>query len=258
MIFSKKEYSNLNKVYINKDNLCNNFRYFNSLYKNVNIAPVIKSNAYSHGILEVTKILDPLSPPFFIVDSLYEAYILQKLKLRTPILILGYTDHNNLKLKKLNFRIAVYDIDTLHILNKFQKGVKVHIFIDTGMRREGIVMDDIPNFIKEMKKCKNIFYEGLMSHLADADNKGSLSNNEQIANFKKAEELFKEAGFTFLWKHISATYGAINTYNNYFNLIRVGLGLYISPNDTLNKNIKNVLSLKSKIIQIKELKKVKV
>lgn len=250
-----KQYNNLNIVYINKNHLIHNFNYFDSLYKGISIAPVIKSNAYSHGIKNVAKILDPLSPPFFIVDSLYEAYILKKEKIKTPILILGYTNHENLKFKKLNFQFAIYDIQTLHILNKYQKGVKVHIFIDTGMKREGILIEDLPYFIKEMKKCKNLYYEGLMSHLADADNKTSLYNKKQIEDFKKGELLLNNAGFNFKWKHISATYGALNIKDNNFNLLRVGLGMYIAPTLKLSKKVKNVLSLKSHVIQIKNLKK---
>ena len=255
MKFIKRGYINLNKVYINKDNLCNNLLYFNSLYKGISVAPVIKSNAYSHGIDKIAEILDPLSCPFLVVDSLYEAYTLKNLGIKTPILILGYTDHENLKLKKLNFSFAVYDIDTLHVLNKYQKGVNVHIFIDTGMRREGIVLNDINKFIKEMNGCKNIHFEGLMSHLADSDNIDSKYNRMQIDNFIKAQTLFKNAGFNFKWRHVSATYGAINIDNTPFNLLRVGLGIYISPMKNLDKKIQNVLSLHSRIIQIKDLKK---
>ena len=120
----RKEYQILNKIEISKDNLLNNYQYISSLDEKIKIAPVLKSNAYGHGILEVAKILDKgcadWRVPFFCVDSLYEAYELLKAKIKTPILITGYTNPQNLKVKKLPFLYAVYTLDLLEAISKFQ------------------------------------------------------------------------------------------------------------------------------------------
>src|SRR3990170_2390654 len=93
----------------------------------------LKNNAYGHGILEIAKILDSQKAPFFCVDSLYEAYQLLKIKIKTPILIMGYTNPENLKVKRLPFSFAIYDLETLKVLDKYQPGAKIHIKVDTGM-----------------------------------------------------------------------------------------------------------------------------
>lgn len=242
----RKEYRTLNKIELSKNNLIHNYQYLSSL-KKVKIAPVIKSSGYGHGILNVAKILEPQNPPFFcvdsLVDSLYEAYEL--LKIKTPVLIMGYTDPENFKVKKLPFSFAVFDIKTAGILNKYQTGCSIHIFVDTGMRREGVTIDELPEFLTQIKQFTNIRIEGLMSHLASADDIKDLLNEMQIKNFKKALEICKTNGIKPKYIHIQNSDGLkLNLKGCNVNMARVGLALY-----------KSVLSLKSKIIQIKTLKK---
>ncbi len=256
----KRDYQTLNKIEISKENLLSNFKYLSSLNeqapssrsKKVKIAPVLKSNAYGHGLTEVARILAESNIsskiPFVCVDSLYEAYELSKAKIKTPILIMGYTDPENFKVKKLPFSFAVFDIESAKILNECQKGSNVHIFVDTGMNREGISLAELPKFLEQLKKLTNIKIEGLMSHLASADDVSDSLNKVQIKNFKKALEILKKHGFKPKWIHLLNSDGLLNS--DIGNLARVGLALYGISRDP---NLKPVLSLKTKIIQIKRL-----
>lgn len=249
----KKEYQTLNKIELSKNNLLHNYKYLCSLNKKVKIAPVLKSNGYGHGILEVAKILDPLKAPFFCVDSLYEAYELLKANIKTPILIMGYTDPENFKVKKLPFSYAVFDSQMLKILNRYQPGCGIHIFVDTGMHREGIPLDELPVHLIHLKQFQNLKIEGLMSHLASADDKEDTLNKIQIINFKKALETCRKHAIRPNWIHLSNSDGlAFNLPDCKLNMGRVGLALYGISSDP---NLKPIVKLKSKIIQIKKLKK---
>lgn len=196
------------------------------------------------------------------VDSLYEAYELYKLKIKTPILILGYTNPENFKVKKLPFHYVVYDLKVAKILDGYQKGCKIHIFVDTGMHREGVPVFDLRNFIKQIKKYKNIEVEGICSHFADADNSRSLKNTRsQIDKFKEAIKIMESEGIVPKWKHISASAGALKINDNTFNMIRVGKALYgTNPLSLKDKSFNNVklrpaLQFVSHIVQIKEVEK---
>ncbi len=251
----KQKYKNLNKVEISKNSLISNYNYYQNLYQDVKIAPVLKSNAYGHGILEISKIIDSLNPPFIVVDSLYEAYKLQNIKIKTPILITGYTIKNNFKFRKIsNIKLSIYDIDTLKYIHKNQNKINIHIFIDTGMHREGIQIQDVPNFINSISEYKNLKIEGIMSHLADGND--TTFSKYQLDNFKIAIDLFEKAGYKFKFKHITATYGFINKNLdfNFCNVARIGLGLYTPPNLKMREYIRPVLSLKSTLVQIKNIK----
>jgi len=249
----QKEYQTLNRIEISKNNLLHNYQYLSSLNRKIKIAPVLKSNAYGHGIVEMARILDLVGAPFFCVDSLYEAYQLLKAHIKTPILIMGYTDPQNYMVKKLPFSYAVYDIETVKILSKHQSGCDIHIFVDTGMHREGIRFEDLPEFLKILKQFHNLTIEGLISHLASADNKNDPLNKIQIKNFQKALMICKKYKIHPKWTHIQNSGGlALHLGGVGVNMARVGLALYGIDEDP---NLKPILTLKSKIIQIKKLNK---
>ncbi len=72
--FFRTSYQPLNKIFILKENLLSNYRYLSKVNHTIKIAPVLKSNAYGHGIIEVAKILDSQNCPFFCVDYRFEPY----------------------------------------------------------------------------------------------------------------------------------------------------------------------------------------
>lgn len=250
--FFKKDYLTLNSIEISKKNLLENYKYLSSLNPKVKVAPVIKSNGYGHDIRLIGKILDQMKAPFFCVDSLYEAYELSKNRIKTPILIMGSTDPSNLKTKKLSFYFACYDLDFLKTLDKYQPGCKVHLFIDTGLHREGILLNELPSFLEEARKLPNIHIEGIMSHFASSDDKKDPLNKLQIENFRKALEIVISFGLKPKWIHMQNSDGLTNLGKLNLNLTvaRAGIASYgISK----NPNLKPALTLKSKIIQIKKI-----
>ncbi|MBI2337897.1 alanine racemase, partial [Candidatus Daviesbacteria bacterium] len=258
--FLKKNYQSLNLIEISQENLVHNYHYLSSLDKRVKIAPVVKSNGYGHGITNVAKIFDQVNAPFFCVDSLYEAYDLLKATIKTPVLITGYTNPENLKVKKLPFSYAVFTLDLAKVINDFQPQAGVHIFVDTGMHREGITIEELPGFLDELKKLPNLKIEGLMSHLASSENKSDPLFLKQIQQFKKAKEIIKKQGLNPSWFHIAATGSIINPQTRPIvagvsNLGRAGLALYGYSSSTQDTNLKPALTLTTKIAQIKKVSK---
>ncbi|MFA5025730.1 MAG: alanine racemase [Candidatus Shapirobacteria bacterium] len=222
-------YQTLNEITVDSSALVNNYNYFQKLNPDCKICPVLKSNAYGHGLLPVAQIVDAkIKTPYIMVDSLYEAYELSKQKIKTPIMIMGYTDPENYSIwKKLPYTFTVYDINSLKALNQHQPHAKIHIKLDTGMCRLGIQENEISKFISVLKNCPNLEVEGIYSHLSQADNPKKITfTKNQIKLFKNMVTTFEKAGFNFKYKHISATSGASTIYDSYFNLIRLGLGFY--------------------------------
>ncbi len=252
----------MNWATVSKDALLTNHSNLQKSHPHTAVCPVLKSNAYGHGLKVVAPIFDSMGCPFLIVDSLYEAYELYKLKVKSPVLIMGYTSPINFTLKKLPFHITVSDLELARTLNKFQPGCHIHIFVDTGMSREGVTIEELPSFLKEIKKLKNIHVDGLCSHFADADNPLTLTfTNQQILQFKKCLEIGEENGFSPRWRHISASSGAFKIYDKTFNMIRVGLAHYgINPleNVDISKNkiaLIPALEFQSTLVQIKKIPK---
>jgi alanine racemase len=243
-----RQYYPLNRLEISQKKLIKNYQHLSSINKNIKVAPVLKSNAYGHGLVEVAKILDPLQPPFFCVDSLYEAYKLYKANIKSKILIMGYVNPENLAIKELPFSYIVYDLIQLKQIIKYQPQAKIHIFVDTGMHREGILINDLEKFIKNIPADRLSNIEGLMSHFAASEQPERYETKQQVKNFKKAVEIFNKNKIFPKWRHIANSSGLLNSQSmglgNISNLARVGIVLYDSS-----------LRFITHVNQIKKLKK---
>jgi alanine racemase len=254
----RRKYQHLNKIFVIELALRHNHQTLQNFHPEAKIVPVLKSNAYGHGLTLVAPIFDDLNPTFLTVDSLYEAYELVKLKVKSQILILGYTHPDNFSVKRLPFHITVFDLEVARSLNIYQRNCKVHIFVDTGMCREGIPLNELRNFIQEIKKMTNLEIVGLASHFADADNPSDDSfAQKQLANYKKALQILEEEGITPQYRHISASAGAFKIKDGTCNMIRAGLASYgINPLETSDLS-HNQLSLKPALLFTSTLAQIK-
>ena len=164
----KRQYRALNTIEISQSALVHNYQYLSKM-SGLLIAPCLKSNAYGHDISLIGKIVDTLNPPFICVDSLYEAYDLSKAKVKNPILIMGYVSTISLQTKRLPYAFTVFNKEIVDGLNQYQPEAAIHIFVDTGMHREGIRVEELSEFLEYVQKNTRLKIEGLMSHFAMSD-----------------------------------------------------------------------------------------
>ncbi len=249
-----RKYHYLNSVELSVPALKSNYTYLSSLHKGVAIAPVLKSNAYGHGIREVARVLDPLGAPFFCVDSLAEAYELSKIGIKTPILIMGYVSPSSLAVKRLPFSYAVFTQDQLMAVAKYQPHAPIHLFVDTGMHREGVPLAQFPEFVAQAAALK-LHLEGLMSHLALAHEPQSKDTRKQVEAFRDARKICTQAGVTPRYEHLLASSGLLHAseYLDVGNVARVGIALYGVDPEGRNSHLRPVLELKTTIAQIKDI-----
>lgn len=242
----------LNTVELSSKALKHNYKYFKKLHPESAICPVLKSNAYGHGLIEIAKMLDGLGAPYLVVDSFYEAFELKNAGIKTKCLIIGYTLPENYKhMSFKNVAVTVLDLETIKALGNLGKKVKIHLKVDTGMHRQGVPLDKVDEALELIAKYKKLDLEGICTHLADADNPDKNFTKLQVKEFTK---VCKKNDVK--WKHISATAGAGIIFSKEFNMIRLGLGLYgDSPIQKYAKNLKPVMRFSSTIIDIKKLKK---
>ena len=266
----RHRYEPLITLQIYKERLVNNLNEFRKLAPHGNVAPVLKSNAYGHGLLEIAYILENERNkngkningiPFFIVDSYFEALALRSDGIKTPLLIIGYTRPEIImesKLRDLSFMVG--DLETLNILKKVSHIVSIHLKIDTGMHRQGILPEEIDKAIIyiEASEYKYIRLDGLFSHLCDADNPDDSFTDSQIHIWNRIVNKFKNKFISIKYFHLSATDGHRFSPDIDANVSRVGLGLYgllDGGQFRLSLNLKPVLEMKTMITNIKALKR---
>ncbi len=252
-------YTPLVEITISKDRLLHNLRIFQNVNPAVSIAPVLKSNAYGHGLVLVAKIVDTENIPFIIVDSYHEAMILRNEGVKSAILIIGYTALDNILTNKL--KCVAFTVVSLEQLEKISenlaKPARFHIKIDTGMHRQGVLPQDIARAKKLIHANKSIIIEGVCSHLADADSKNSEFTDNQIKVWNNTAEEWKKDFPNTKYFHLSATSGSLYSKQIKTNVLRLGIGLYgIDPSENERlPDLKPVLEMKSVISGVKTIEK---
>lgn len=211
----------------------------------VAVSVVVKSNAYGHGLEYVVPVLDRMDLPFLVVNSFAEAEQVRKMDAKTTVLVLDGMIGEVPDGDASWWQVCLWDLNLAKRLNARAQQIKVHVFVDTGMSREGVRLEDFRGFVSELMKLKNLEIVGLASHLADADNNDDQSfTGKQVEKYKQALKMMKELGVEPKWRHIAASAGGSVAKDEVFNLIRVGLYAYTG-----------VMRLESTVVQVKKIEK---
>jgi alanine racemase len=244
------------KVFISRDSIEHNYRAYQEALPGHKIAPVLKSNAYGHGLVEVSEIVDRFSPPFIAVDSLYEARLLRMVNIKAPLLVIGYSLPTNVSSNHLHdIAFTVVGIEHLRDLVKAVIfPAKLHIKFDTGMHRQGLLPEEIDLAISLIKQNHNLEVEGIMSHLCDADGDNDDFTREQLEVWKKVVAEWTHKFGEVKWQHISATKGFRFATEVPGNLIRLGIGLYGGTNPiVVKKPLRLALKMETEISAVRAL-----
>ncbi|MDP3725144.1 MAG: alanine racemase [Nanoarchaeota archaeon] len=253
-----RDYTPMIEVLVHKNRLLENLHAFQGAYPRMEIAPVLKSNAYGHGLLEIANILDQENCPFLCVDSYFEALTLRTKKIRSPILVIGYTEPANLKRPPLqNIAYAIVGMDHLREIEKnLSSPTSFHLKLDTGMHRQGILPKEVPEAIALIKKNPRIKIQGVFSHFADADTKNSAFTERQIETWNKLVRVIRSEISEVRYTHLAATTGSAFSKKIDANVIRLGLGLYgYDMYSERNISPKPVLEMRTKITSVREIEK---
>ena len=207
---------------------------------------VVKSNAYGHGSKEITGLLP--SADWFAVNSLEEGLELRDYGIRKPVLLLGYVPISQLKeAVDADLRLTVYNHETLDQLSKLlQTGKlknppKIHLKIETGTGRQGILPEDIPDFSNHINKIKEIIFEGVSTHYANIeDTINSDYAKIQLKIFKKSIDTIKKTGTNPKIIHTAFIFLTLRDYDRY--LFKLGHHRRV-PARTLSVNGLPTLSL---------------
>jgi len=241
-------------------NLKKNFYTIKEKVGDIMIMAVLKANAYGLGIKEIAKILEDAGVSRFGVAEISEALTIRKFS-KLPIHILsGVLDS---EIEPALDNDVILPINSLRVAKKISDlaGKKkivatTHILIDTGMGRLGLVYDkeDTVKEIREILKLPNLYIEGIYTHYAAANEPSNPYTNNQLNKFKDILKYFPN---TFDIIH-TANSDAVNNFpDTYFDMVRTGINLYgiFDLEGRRIYSLSPVISLKSKIMDIRRLKK---
>lgn len=251
------------KAEINLNNVEYNYKLIKNYVKGADIFPVVKANAYGHGIIEVSRLLRKIGIKYLSVAFAEEAIKLRENGDTGNILLIVSGNPNEAEyVAKYNFETVISDIQMLKeydkAAKKYNKIINLHLFLNTGMNRDGINFEDAELFMQEALKYKNINIKGILTHFATAEFDDSQFADEQLDKFDKTVFNLKAKGYNFKYIHTANSGGIYNIKGAIKNAVRPGLSIYgYLPSRKLNEKnkFKPVLTLFSKILLIKKIKK---
>ncbi len=241
--------------------LGHNFRQVKKLISgNTKIMVCIKKDAYGHGLIPVANKLLSEGADYLGVASIDEGIILRKKNISKPILVLDTVLASDIEpVLKYNLSQTVCSQDLASSLNKmaksYKKRINIHIKVDTGMGRIGVLYKDAFEFIKRIKKLKFLNIEGIFTHFPSADTDPEFTHY-QIGLFNRLIERLKKDNINIALNHAANSMAVIGYKKSHFNLVRPGLMVYgLYPKSNIRIKLKPVLSLKSRIIYLKRVPK---
>lgn len=258
----EKKYTTFNLIEVSRSDILHNLETFEQLTK-MQVMPVLKANAYGHGIKPVADILKHEKVPYIAVDGYFEALRLREAS-RHQVLVMGAIPAENYKgLKYDNFSFVVQDEASIRALGKTGEEIDVHLECNTGMNRSGADPSEVTLLTKLILSQKKLNLEGVMSHLADSDGSNSKTVEEAIHVFDRCVEMVREAGGNPTMIHVAQTAGSLVAKSKYANMIRLGIGLYgLNPfplehpeHKVLAAKLRPALRLTSTIAKVTDLKK---
>jgi len=241
--------------------LSSNFKAVKSyLGQKTKIIATIKQSAYGHGLIPVARRLRQDGVDIFGVGSIEEAIALRNDGYRGSVIVLSAVldEFCDLFIRH-NIIPTIVDLNFAKKLNrqanKSGRRIAAHVKVDTGMGRLGFYYKDANCFIKQLAELKNIALEGIYTHFPVADTDPGFTQY-QIEAFNDFIQQLKDEGISFKFQHCANSIGLLRYRDTHFNMVRPGLILYgVKPQAEIGLGIKPVLSLKSKVIFTKGVKK---
>jgi len=214
------------RIILDQEALRHNLATFQKLSAPSIAIPVVKSNAYGHGLKETYTALKSANPEWFGVNYITEAQELRNLGFKGRILVVGPVAAA-LVAKAAELDLDLFLVEPLMLQEWFKLGKKprAHLKIDTGMSRQGFLPEDLPAFMPEFRKNKDRLV-GLCSHFSNVEDVLDQSYAlQQLARFDRVAELMKTEGFD-LMPHIAASSSALIMPKARFAITRIGISLY--------------------------------
>jgi alanine racemase len=239
-----------------------NYKKVKKHISNCKVMPILKANAYGHGLLRVAQLFEELNADYLGVAVVEEGILLREKGINIPILVLGGVWGNQVPFfLKHNLTITASSIDKLNqiddIAGEMKIKAKVHLKIDTGMERIGVHYYSAEKFLNAAYKCKNIEGEGIYSHFASSDAADLSYAKLQLERFNEVLSFFEKQSIETPLRHISNSGAIMQLPEANFDMVRPGIMLFgVYPTKEVKKTveIKPALTWKSLVVYFKVIK----
>ena len=246
--------------------LAENFKAIKAHIGKSKVMPVLKANAYGHGLVRVAQLYEDLKADYLGVAVVEEGILLREMGIKIPILVLGGVWGNQIPLfLKHNLSITASSIDKLRQIDDTAAQMKtkalVHLKIDTGMERIGVHYYNAKKFLDAAYSYKNIIVDGIYSHFATSESNDLTFTKLQLERFNEVLSYLSKHSISQSTnppiRHISNSGAILQLPEANFDMVRPGIMLFgVYPSKNIKKTIlvKPALTWKSLVVYFKVIK----
>lgn len=222
---------------------------------------VVKANAYGHGAVEVARAALANGAEWLAVARLGEAIPLRAAGIEAPLLVMNYTppaDFDSALAHRLTLTITeAQDAEQLsQLAQQREKTVCIHVKIDTGMGRFGLLPDEVVPFFERVAALPRIDIQGIYSHFAVADRTDKSYTQQQFDLFMGVAQRLEAAGHRVPIQHIANSAATLDLPHMHLDAVRIGIAMYgLHPSDEVAPAVplKAALSLRSHVARVRTL-----
>lgn len=218
---------------------------------------VLKANAYGHGAVALARRCDPARVAMIATALLEESLELRRAGIELPLLVLGpLTDAQVVEAVENDIRLGVPGPEELELACRVahDREVIVHLKLDSGMGRMGIVESELPRVMELVHATPNLNLEAIYTHFANAGDPADPFTVDQIARFRTLVETLAEAGLRAPLHHLANSAATMRDLIVPGEFVRVGLALYgAEPLDAGTSRLEPVMRWRTEIARLKEL-----
>ncbi len=244
---------------INLDNYTHNIKVIKERYPDTKIMAVVKADGYGHGAIPVARASLLGGAERLAIAIVDEGIELRDAGFTSPIQVLGGTLESQLEqVVDYNLIQTVFNLETVRTLSEIAekkgKTVKVHLKIDTGMGRVGVMPEEAGEIAAQIVSLPNINLEGLMTHFATADEADKSYTERQVHRYCQALADIESRGIEIAIKHVANSAAIIDLPQYKYDLIRPGImsyGLWPSAEVDHDIDIRPVMEWKARIVHSK-------
>ncbi|MGD9049778.1 MAG: alanine racemase, partial [Anaerolineae bacterium] len=226
----------------------------------VRVLAVLKADGYGHGAVRIARTALNNGASYLGVASINEGALLRQAGITAPILVLGYTPAWQARELVLNGLAAtVFNLDVARALSRaareLDSQVQVHVKVDTGMGRLGLLPEDVVPFVHDLQAQQSLVMEGIFTHFSVADSDPEYTRR-QIDRFRQILDALSAVGVEFPLTHAANSAAILSLPESHFRMVRLGLamyGLHPSPQLPSPADFRPALSFKTQVAQVKTL-----
>ncbi len=228
----------------------------------VPVMPILKANAYGHGLVRVAQLMEQLGAPFIGLAYLEEALRLRECGVQTPILVLGgivggqiplFIDHDLI--------LTASSVDKLYAIDACASSMgriaTVHLKIDTGMERIGVHWYSAEPLLQASLNCPHVHVQGVFSHLANSDAADLTHARLQLERFDEVLAFYDRHSLATPLRHMANSGAVLQLPEARYDLVRPGIMLFgVMPDPALvgHMELRPALSWKSQVVYFKVVK----